>query len=494
MMLWPEEKGWKDTLTQEEAFGRAGGLNQLIKDTKVESDKLGDDIDFITIVGDMPYRYQTSDGVNCLDDLLGRIPQGQLAPRWAYVGRITGSLEYQIYQVMCGLFLQPRDAKLFNGYDPGDSNFKDYFQSAAASRLLQFGIKNEQIGMGSLGNWQKAFFPRNQSGLLIINTSGDPTSFNLRGGSGTTWDVPWTSPTRIHIIHSFSAANAQDPYTIAGRWLANGAYAYFGSVHEPFLQSFRTPGLIADALAEGYPWGAAVRQNTPRETFGHPWRLIVFGDPMMTIVRPGDMPARVSLERIDSWPTFAFEPLPTEDSAAIARFAWSLRQFLIWGSGADSSHTPKSIVAVLEKIGRSELPESMRRTRDELLACLAIESRRHDLAFRLVKEVPSSERTDKLTRLIETICYERLQNSLAHSALEDAVPAWRAIVQVCKSEHLRISLTAPVRKAINSPVRRRLWIRALESLKKDKEIDPKFAKWLDELLIEAENMHFQGTG
>ena len=35
-----------------------------------------------------------------------------------------------------------------------------------------------------------------------------------------------------------------NPETIAGRWLAQGAFVYFGSVNEPFLLSFRTPRLV----------------------------------------------------------------------------------------------------------------------------------------------------------------------------------------------------------------------------------------------------------
>ncbi|MBI1322232.1 hypothetical protein GC170_03460 [bacterium] len=495
LMLWPEDKGWKDTLTFEEATGRTLGLNELIKETKVATDQMGDEVDFVTIVGDMPYRYTTPDGINCLDDLMGRLPEKEkgVAPRWAYLGRIVGSMEQQIYQVMCGLFLQPTDATLFNGYDPGDARFQGYSQSGANARLTQFGFKTEQVGMGSLGNWQKAFLPKNSAGLLIINTSGNPSSFNVRGGNGTTWDIPWTDPARIHIIHSFSAADAQDPYTIAGRWLVNGAYGYFGSVHEPYLQAFRSPGLIADALAEGYPWAAAVRQTPGREPFGNPWRLIVFGDPMMTVARPGDRPARTTLPMFDSWPAFAFEPIPPNDSAPLARFAWCVRQYLVWSTGADPHQSPKSVLSVLKAIDRTSLPEAMRVTRDELLGCLAIETNHHELAISLAEDVPASARSKKLTRMIETACYVRLQNALSRAAIEDAAPAWRAIVLVCESDELRTALTAPMRAMITSPIRRRIWIRTLEGLKSRSGIDPKLKKWAEELLIEAENIQLKGT-
>lgn len=493
LMLWPENKGWRDILTLEEASGRANGLNQLIKETKVEFEKLGDDIDFVTLVGDLPYRYQTPDGVNCVDDMFARTAEKDSAPRWGYVGRITGSLESMIYKVMCGLFLDPAEALLFSGYDSKDEPFKPYAQIGANARLSQFGLKTEIFGDGSPGIWQTAFFPKNDAGMLFINTSGSPTSFNLKGGTGSTWDVPWSVPARIHIIHSFSAADASDPYTIAGRWLANGAYAYFGSVYEPYLQSFRSPGLIADALTSGYPWAAAVRQNPGREPFGNPWRLIVFGDPMMTARKPGTEPRRTTLERIDAWPSFAFEPIPPNDSAPPAKFAWCLRQYLVWASGVQTTQSPKTVLSILDGIDRDALPAPMRPTRDELLACLALESHQYELATRLAGAVPASERTPKLTRLIETAAYVRFSNAISRSAIEDAVPAWHAIVLVCASPELRTTVTAPLRQAINSPVRRRIWIRALEDLKSRKTLDPKTRTWVDDLLLEAENLPVQAN-
>ena len=63
------------------------------------------------------------------------------------------------------------------------------------------------------------------------------------------------------MIHSFSAADPTDPRTIAGRWLANGAFVYFGAMNEPFLQAFRPPRLVAALIAEGVPLGAAMPRN-----------------------------------------------------------------------------------------------------------------------------------------------------------------------------------------------------------------------------------------
>ena len=156
-----------------------------------------------------------------------------------------------------------------------------------------------------------------------------------------------------------------------------------------------------------------------------------------------------------------------------ARFAWCVRQYLVWATGAEPGQSPKSVLSVLKAIDRASLPETMRVTRDELLGCLAIETNRHELAISLAEDVPASERSKKLTRMIETACYVRLQNALSRAAIEDAAPAWRAIVLVCESDELRAALTAPLRKSITSPIRRRIWIRTLEDLKSRSGIDPK---------------------
>jgi hypothetical protein len=91
------------------------------------------------------------------------------------------------------------------------------------------------------------------------------------------------------MIHSHSAEDPADPRTIAGRWLLQGAFVYFGSVNEPFLAAFRKPGLVADLAAEGVPLSAALRQGEA-EPLGRPWRLIFLGDPLYRL--PAVHPAR----------------------------------------------------------------------------------------------------------------------------------------------------------------------------------------------------------
>ena len=86
------------------------------------------------------------------------------------------------------------------------------------------------------------------------------------------------------MIHSFSAADPSNPGTIAGRWLAQGAFLFYGAMDEPYLPSFRLPALSADLLAAGLPVAAALRP-TRGEPFGQPWKLVLLGDPLYTIRR-----------------------------------------------------------------------------------------------------------------------------------------------------------------------------------------------------------------
>src|SRR5262249_36549224 len=128
-------------------------------------------------------------------------------------------------------------------------------------------------------NWHRIFNADNPFGLVFVNSSGGPQYFAIDGGPGRPADVPRGGPVAVSMIHSFSAADLANPQTIASRWLEQGAYVFYGSVNEPFLAAFRTPALVAELLAAGAPFVAALRQGE-NEAFGFPWRLIYLGDPL----------------------------------------------------------------------------------------------------------------------------------------------------------------------------------------------------------------------
>ena len=153
---------------------------------------------------------------------------------------------------------------------------------AASTRLggvLPGPVEHVEGPQSDLKHWHAMFAPLNPFGLLLVNTTGGPEMFSIAGGPGRPGDVPRGVFTAVSMIHSFSAANPSDPQTLAGRWLANGAYVYFGSVQEPFLPAFRTPGLVAELIAADMPLVAALRQGEG-EPGGFPWRLVYLGDPL----------------------------------------------------------------------------------------------------------------------------------------------------------------------------------------------------------------------
>lgn len=283
------------------SLAEALALNRLVERfvyaTKLDYVDLGDACDFLTIACDWPDRYVVSEGAyageSALDDLLGR--QGPNRDRYAYTGRLLGTPAQSVYQAMCSLFLQPDRILLFNGYSESSALWGDYRMSEAAEVLGAGRGVEHRVGpeRASLEGWREAFGGWNRFGLVLVNSSGSPDRFSVRGGKGETRDIPWGAPVAAMVTHSYSAARPQDIDTLAGRWIANGAFLYFGAMNEPYLQAFRTPGLIAELLSEGVPVGAAVYRTNGEDSFSAPWRLRLIGDPLYRLLPARERPGRV---------------------------------------------------------------------------------------------------------------------------------------------------------------------------------------------------------
>ena len=284
-----------DVLTLVEAWGFARGVEARVSAAIAKYDQLGDDCDFLTLAGDWPYRYEVEEGehpvrgIYAIDDLIGRTLVGgpslrgieRSRRRWAYTGRIVGDQAASVARAMGALFLHPRSALLWNTYG-GGTPWSTYTMKAASAQLggvLPGPVEHVEGPQSDLKHWHEMFAPLNPFGLLLVNTTGGPEMFSIGGGPGRPGDVPRGVFTAVSMIHSFSAANPADPQTIAGRWLANGAYVFFGSVQEPFLPAFRPPGLVAELIAADVPLVAALRQGEG-EACGFPWRLVYLGDPL----------------------------------------------------------------------------------------------------------------------------------------------------------------------------------------------------------------------
>ncbi|MEO6811874.1 MAG: hypothetical protein ABI353_22420, partial [Isosphaeraceae bacterium] len=336
LLRWETEKRAADSLSSTEADQLVFDLETKIIALIPGHDRLGDDCDFLTLAGDYPFRAEITGGPNaglgCFDDRLART--GDDKHRWAYTGRLIGDPAESVYRAMCSLFLQPRVALLFNGYEQQGDPWTDYAMGPAAQRLdTTLPVKHRSgVEQSGLAGWHQTFDPVNTYGLILMNSHGQPSAMSLAGQTGQTADVPLTEPAAVLTIHSYSAADPWNPATLAGRWLANGAFVYFGSMNEPFLQSFRTPTLVADLIAEGLPLSTAARQGRG-EPFSLPWRLIYLGDPLYRVRPKNAQGARTSLAETPAWPEYKVYKTPDARATDEVKLAWALQAAIALAGG-----------------------------------------------------------------------------------------------------------------------------------------------------------------
>ena len=286
-----------DVLTLPQALRFARRLEARVASVAPRYDQLGDDCDFLTIAGDWPYRY-TNDvergsvrGIHALDDLIGRNLEGEpdaqglnaSRRRWAYTGRLLGDPAASVARAMGALFLRPATALMWDTYNLVGPR-SEYSLVPMADQLSRpstgpIGVHFRAGPRADLTSWHRVVDPMNRFGFVWINSSGTPSEFSIPGGPGRPADLPGGLPAAVVMIHSYSAADPDDPRTIAGRWLAQGAFVYYGSVNEPYIQAFRPARLVAEMVAAEVPLAAALRQGE-FEPFGRPWRLVYLGDPL----------------------------------------------------------------------------------------------------------------------------------------------------------------------------------------------------------------------
>ncbi|MCH7962188.1 MAG: hypothetical protein IIC49_07610, partial [Planctomycetes bacterium] len=242
----------------------------------------GDAIDAVSLCLNFPVRYALSGKDEAaLTDRIGRIDGG--TQRWAWAGQIFGNESQAAYRAMCGLFLPVRTAWLFDGYKP-ERPWSEFDMAPAADGLRAGGIETTLFDTPRQGerDWRLAASRPLGADLVLINSSGNRGFFDLRPGRCVPGDAPILErPTIVHMVHSWSAVAPGRAGTVAGRWLQRGAYAYAGSVQEPYLSAFVTNDLLVRRLLAPSPMGAAIR---------HPgaelWKITFLGDPLITFGPP----------------------------------------------------------------------------------------------------------------------------------------------------------------------------------------------------------------
>jgi len=437
-----EPLGFAATLTEEQAIAFARRVEARVASVAKSYGDLGDDVDFLTLAGDWPFRYDSrrGSGMNrgdrAVDDLLGReLPPGTAdvdgaRRRWAYTGRLLGDAPASVYRAMAALFLQPESALLWNTYGGGHP-WSDYDVAGAATilRLIRpaADVRAHAGSLADLAAWRAAIEGPGGRDLLMMNSSGSPVRFTIAGGPGLTGDVPLDGTSAVSLIHSFSAADPTDPDTIAGRFLDRGAFIYYGSMNEPYLISFRVPYILAQLMVAEVPLGAAFRQG-PGEGFGFPWRLVYLGDPFYRIDpdRARDRPRRA---HADASPpgvnVLAARPRPDSPDAA-GTLDWCYEASLLASATLGTAATP-DVLQALDDLDRSRLDAGRRARFDALLVdrCLAA----GDLAGLLDRllRIPDRERTPTVWRAVETAAFGRLAALLREDRFDDALDLWGRI-------------------------------------------------------------------
>jgi len=260
-------------------------------------EQLGDEIDAITLCLNVPSRIQSAGGKEreylALTDRIGRVVNaadpGAGGNRFAWCAMVCGDEQEAAYRAMCALFLRPGDtgAWLFDGYPRAAAGPYEIGRAVELLRQTEMPVRANMPPNGGLKDWREATRGGVRESFIHVNSKGMPEWFDLEPGRARTGDVPVLhAPALVHFIHSFSAARGDDQAGIAGRWMANGAYAYVGSVHEPFLSAFFPVELLAARMMAGAPLAAAARVEGGGGPATRVWKINIFGDPLITMARP----------------------------------------------------------------------------------------------------------------------------------------------------------------------------------------------------------------
>ncbi len=327
---------------------------------------LGDELDAVTLCINAPVKVffgqddRQGRSMLALTDVIGRFkadktPDGKpdYTTRWAWAGQVFGSSPRAAADAMSALFLTPGTAWLFDGYPDTDPwNTYDATKAAEPLKKLGWGCVVDDAGGQGVDDWRwRAAGGRNpavrgseapprmmgiDAGLIAINSKGEGGWFELSPGIARSADVPMLRrPSMVYMVHSWSATAPSKRESIAARFIEHGAYAYCGSVHEPYLQGFVPTPAFTTRFAAGLPWGAAVRFDD-----GPAWKIALIGDPLITV-----RPART---RAQTTPPLQGEPIDlAEQVAALGKdkdYAGMLWTLAMLGRDEDAARLARALL------------------------------------------------------------------------------------------------------------------------------------------------------
>ena len=345
-------------MTRAQVDDLAGEIEAKVATLLMDWRDLGDRIDSLTLCLQVPVKYDASTPgapdreVRATTDRLGRhADDRQGEKRWAWSSQIVGSEASCAYQAMCALFLLPESALLFDASD-GRGPYERYALEPPAQVLQQAGLATRlfETPRNTRDVWLSLCDEARREDLVFVNSHGMRDAFHaannqrLRPG-----DIPLLSrPAMVYFIHSWSAVQPAARETVGGRWLERGAYAYLGSVNEPYLQGFVPAGQVVRTMRGAFVWGAAVR--FPRSPV---WKIACFGDPLIVHGAP--------LRRIEGDP-----PLDdAEDLAEAMRrslreqdFVAGVRSLAMLGRDEDAARLVRALLRERNELVTPELAQA----------------------------------------------------------------------------------------------------------------------------------------
>ncbi|MBM44185.1 MAG: hypothetical protein CMJ36_04130 [Phycisphaerae bacterium] len=273
--------------------------NRLVASTGQTWDSIGDGIEFVTICRTLPARChfnagqlpegmpsQILEGTRAMTDCIGRMTDGS---RWGFAGMIPGGQRASIFAAMSSYFLPRTKVWLANTY-PDEDQWAAYRLDETARLDAGFQFTVENLEMLSLPELRAVSATGITTDLAMMTSKGNADFFDLGSDRASPFEVPvLNTPTALYLLHSWSMKTPGDQQSVGGRWMRNGAYAMVGSSHEPLLRGFVPPTVVTTRLLAGIPLGAAVRYWPGEGPFSIPWRINVFGDPILRGAPPARM-------------------------------------------------------------------------------------------------------------------------------------------------------------------------------------------------------------
>jgi hypothetical protein len=147
-IMWMElDRNVNAVLTLDEAKALSSRIEAFCDSNGLRWAKLGDTIDAITVCANAPTRMlfavtPSKDGKEgerihfALTDYLGRhLPARAQEGRWGWAGQIHGDAAEAAYRAMCGLFVRPKSAWIFDSYT--EAGVWQAHDGSAAKRTLE---------------------------------------------------------------------------------------------------------------------------------------------------------------------------------------------------------------------------------------------------------------------------------------------------------------------------------------------------------------------